>query len=726
MSKQIQRRRGSTADHAAFTGAQGEFTYNTDTKRIHAHDGLTAAGFAAARVDELAATGGSGLVGYDGSTVQAVLDNAKPIADYTALRAYTGRAVQVRITTSGIAGFFYYDSADTTSVDNGGTVIVASNGKRWKRLYDGAVNVNWFGVNISNGVTDASYVSQLIANICDSEKKRHLYVPNWGGSFKWVSPVVLINPGVRIFGDQSATYNRGTGKDGWLLGQAELVRFFDLGASRTTGNPADQWQVEGLSLKQAVGVTARTIDGISFTTRTNGPDRGANIRDMSFVGLKDGITIENPDISTVIANLNVEGSVFTACESAVNAKGRVLGFRFVNNQCEQNVGTNGVIRGALDGPVTITDNMLEGQSNAIVFDGNSAGPQAKIENNYLEANSGDYVIKFAPSSAGTATLTLGNNYISPGSYTDFLDFVRGILIENHNKTYQRPTITLASAGSKLSGRFVHKATGAAADVAKICCIAESQHAGRNPIGFVNKATNGGVTAVTPYGVTTNAHSFIGTAGATQGAISGSAFTTSDVVVCVALLKATSSSDVTIGYYNQASVNIMPGAGTHNVLYSASGDPTLNDSYWHIACCAFKPSADGTGVRFRFGSGLSGDLTVAGWGYYVIPAASIYTRNGQPRVDCEIWAPLPVTELRGSVTYDPPSLADGAGVTTTLTITGAALGDYVDSISFSNDTQGVAIVGWVSAANTISISFQNKTGSAVDLASGTLRALVKKA
>ena len=64
-----------------------------------------------------------------------ILDTVVPIADYAALRNYTGRATQVRITSEGIAGFFKYDSADTTSVDNGGTIIVAGT-KRWKRVPD--------------------------------------------------------------------------------------------------------------------------------------------------------------------------------------------------------------------------------------------------------------------------------------------------------------------------------------------------------------------------------------------------------------------------------------------------------------------------------------------------------------------------------------------------------------------------------------------------------------
>ncbi len=81
-------------------------------------------------------------------------------------------------------------------------------------------------------------------------------------------------------------------------------------------------------------------------------------------------------------------------------------------------------------------------------------------------------------------------------------------------------------------------------------------------------------------------------------------------------------------------------------------------------------------------------------------------------------------IYGSATFDPANLVDGAGETTTVTVTGAALGDYA-SASFSLDLQGVTVTAWVSAANTVSVRFQNETGVALDLASGTLRAMVQK-
>lgn len=81
-----------------------------------------------------------------------------------------------------------------------------------------------------------------------------------------------------------------------------------------------------------------------------------------------------------------------------------------------------------------------------------------------------------------------------------------------------------------------------------------------------------------------------------------------------------------------------------------------------------------------------------------------------------------TVLQGSTTYDPPSLADGAGTTTTVTCTGAALGGFARA-SFSLDLQGITISAYVSAANTVSVRFQNESGGTLDLVSGTLKVRV---
>lgn len=94
---------------------------------------------------------------------------------------------------------------------------------------------------------------------------------------------------------------------------------------------------------------------------------------------------------------------------------------------------------------------------------------------------------------------------------------------------------------------------------------------------------------------------------------------------------------------------------------------------------------------------------------------------------------PVSRIRsessiavGQATYDPPSLATGAiGAETTVTVTGAALGDFVENISFSLDTQGVELLARVSAANTVAVIPRNPTAGTIDLASGTLRVHVRR-
>lgn len=109
--------------------------------------------------DALAEAGSSAMIGNGGETVAASF-NALQLASYAALRGYSGPRTCVYVTgvlagtNPGIAGMFVCDNADTASADNAGTIIVAGNGKRWKRVFSGAVDVQWFGyVPDYNGTT---------------------------------------------------------------------------------------------------------------------------------------------------------------------------------------------------------------------------------------------------------------------------------------------------------------------------------------------------------------------------------------------------------------------------------------------------------------------------------------------------------------------------------------------------------------------------------------------
>lgn len=80
-------------------------------------------------------------------------------------------------------------------------------------------------------------------------------------------------------------------------------------------------------------------------------------------------------------------------------------------------------------------------------------------------------------------------------------------------------------------------------------------------------------------------------------------------------------------------------------------------------------------------------------------------------------------LVGSATKDYASLAAGAeDVTGTITVTGAALGDFCIA-SLGVDVAGLIAVGYVSAANTVTLNLFNLTAGAIDLGSTTIRAIV---
>lgn len=95
-------------------------------------------------------------------------------------------------------GYFYYDATDTTSADNGGTIIVATDNARWKRLYAGDLNVLWFGAD-RIGSLDSATAFQAAANVgLANALGLTVYVP--AGNY-------LLTSGV--FMDRSANVNLG-------------------------------------------------------------------------------------------------------------------------------------------------------------------------------------------------------------------------------------------------------------------------------------------------------------------------------------------------------------------------------------------------------------------------------------------------------------------------------------------------------------------------------------
>lgn len=76
-------------------------------------------------------------------------------------------------------------------------------------------------------------------------------------------------------------------------------------------------------------------------------------------------------------------------------------------------------------------------------------------------------------------------------------------------------------------------------------------------------------------------------------------------------------------------------------------------------------------------------------------------------------------------WDPTSIAAGASLTRTVTVTTANIGDLV-KVSPPYSLQGLGVSAYVSAANTVTIVLNNNTGGAVDLPSGTWKVYIEEA
>lgn len=83
-------------------------------------------------------------------------------------------------------------------------------------------------------------------------------------------------------------------------------------------------------------------------------------------------------------------------------------------------------------------------------------------------------------------------------------------------------------------------------------------------------------------------------------------------------------------------------------------------------------------------------------------------------------------LHGSKTWDPVATAatQGAEVNTTVTVTGAAVGDRV-IVNHTSALGAAILVGAVTSPNTVTVRLVNTTAVAVDLATGTLNVTVIK-
>ena len=643
-----------------------------------------------AMVSELSGTSGSNKVGYDGGTVQDVLD------------AVTG--------PSGAASIGY-----TPSGTGAVATTVQDALQNAPSVWDFMTPEMRADALLNAPLLDHAPAFQAAVNDAIARGIRRIFVPfGRRQRYRLGSTVTIGSSGFAIYGDVAPIYSPESG--GYIFAPAGVTNLFDYGNGQSSYG-SNQFVADGLAFYSSTGLTQNAI---KFTQNNNGPHRGFLLRNCAGKGFVNIVLFDVPTGSNLsVATVDVQSCVFSGNTNVVNAVERAFGLRYVGNQSEQGAR----ITGFWDSGITITDNMLEGQTNPINIDSNS--PTVTIQNNYFEAVSGDYIARIKGTNAN-ATLDVKPNYTSNILSTDVYRVENVIRLREADvltiPTTRKALITALNAfvtcGSDISGKLY---IGTTSEEGVNGFTGPMRMAGVLPSSAVLKQDLGSIALQTPFGDTKTGVSVNGFP-ATYYSLTKS-WASGDILVCCALVRVESGEAPYFNIYNEAYAQPGVSCGQQTI------QPIDNDG-WFLMFSARATTTAGTTCRFRFGSNGtvagSTNLHVAAIGVDVVAASDFVTFNSVSRAFARLFNPfIPNKPIEASTTYDPPSLATGSGASTALGITGVAFGDYVE-VSFDQALQGVTLTAFVSNPGQVTARFHNQTGGTIDLASGTLRFRVKKA
>ncbi|MDE2470472.1 MAG: hypothetical protein KGL35_17435, partial [Bradyrhizobium sp.] len=150
----------------------------------------------------------------------------------------------------GGAGLYRYDSTDTTSADNGGTVIVASDGARWKLVYTGVIRAEQFGLQ---GTGDESAKLAAFVNSAIALPGVHHVLPPKTYSISAQLPDVNVS-NVCILGAGTMVHNSSSGGS---VATGTIIKW--IGASGGT-----MWQLQSVAGASNQKITQLSIKGITL------------------------------------------------------------------------------------------------------------------------------------------------------------------------------------------------------------------------------------------------------------------------------------------------------------------------------------------------------------------------------------------------------------------------------------------------------------------------------
>lgn len=313
---------------------------------------------------------------------------------YTGIRAYAGGADEIKCIgrsskRDGGEGWFVLDTADTTTTDDDGTVLVGADGRRWKRAYDGAKMAAWFGVKDG---TNSSAAMQAALSVGCGE----IFVKD--GQYNILTKVSVDHTGATypVIGRKSSRFD--------LVGSSMANTVFNtngndfLEYTGTDGSVAGQGVHSGMKIKD---FTVYGAGNAGAGLRIKGAAY-LKVEDLYLVRLNAGLILTgvlSSDIKRINAQNNNYGMyINTGLNSTFNAM-RISGMFGGNATCgiEGEVGTN----------VYIEDSNFEGNGTPGLA--NSGAIYLRVKEPLSTIN----ISAYFEANAGQADLLIDNLTSSP-------------------------------------------------------------------------------------------------------------------------------------------------------------------------------------------------------------------------------------------------------------------------------------------------------------------------
>lgn len=199
------------------------------------------------------------------------------VTNVSAIRALDKTKISYAVTKGyytagdGGAGEYWYDSSDTTSSDNGGTVIVASDGGRWKLNHlGGNINVLLFGAKFNSTGDDSTAINKAIDYVFSSG----------GGIIDLPSGIAYISSSIKV---KAGCHLQGSGRASTILQPSGSFN-----AVEVHGNSMSNWlygaKVSGLTVDGSRGCIGNALSIKYAGLRCNFFD--LYLRSMTGIGLR--------------------------------------------------------------------------------------------------------------------------------------------------------------------------------------------------------------------------------------------------------------------------------------------------------------------------------------------------------------------------------------------------------------------------------------------------------